>query len=76
MDNCGFLFRITKHERLIRMNSNTSQMFKYVSLNPEQGDSMPEDSFVKIMKCKFCGNQTNALALHKRLRPIKGDVYE
>ena len=35
-----------------------------------------EDSNVKIMKCRFCGNQTNSIALHKRLRPIKGEVFD
>jgi hypothetical protein len=72
---CRFSFqRITKHER-IRMNINTCQMFKYISINQNIGGDM-EDSFVKIMKCRFCGNQTNSIALHKRLRPIKGDVFD
>jgi hypothetical protein len=35
-----------------------------------------EDSYVRIMKCRFCGNQTNAIALHKQLKPIKEDVYD
>jgi hypothetical protein len=35
-----------------------------------------EDSYVKIMKCKFCGKDANSIALHKQLRPIKGDVYD
>ena len=35
-----------------------------------------DDNFVKIMKCRFCGKKTNALALHRQLRPIKGDVYD
>lgn len=34
------------------------------------------DDYVKIMKCRFCGKETNAIALHKQLRPIKGDVYD
>ena len=37
---------------------------------------MSEDSYVKIMLCRFCGKTTNALALHKRLKAIKGDVYD
>lgn len=35
-----------------------------------------EDSYVRIMKCKFCGKETNAIALHKRLKPIKEDVFD
>jgi len=35
-----------------------------------------EDSYVKIMKCRFCGGQTNALALNRRLKPIEGNVYD
>jgi len=35
-----------------------------------------DDSFVKIMKCRFCGKHTNSLALHKRLRPIKEDIFD
>jgi len=35
-----------------------------------------EDSYVRIMLCRFCGKQTNAIALHKRLKPIKEDVYD
>jgi hypothetical protein len=35
-----------------------------------------EESFVRIMKCRFCGKETNAIALHKRLRPIKEDVFD
>lgn len=35
-----------------------------------------EDSFVKIMTCRFCGGQTNALALNRRLKPIKDDVFD
>jgi hypothetical protein len=38
--------------------------------------SYDDDSFVKIMKCRFCGKETNALALNKRLKPIKGNVYD
>ena len=34
------------------------------------------DDFVKIMKCRFCGNNTNAIALHKRLKAINGDVFD
>ena len=34
-----------------------------------------DDSFVKIMKCRFCGGETNALALDRRIKPIKGEVY-
>ena len=32
--------------------------------------------YVKIMKCLLCGGNTNALALNRRLRDIKGDVYD
>jgi hypothetical protein len=35
-----------------------------------------EDSFVRIMKCRFCGKETNAIALHKQLKPIKEDVFD
>lgn len=35
-----------------------------------------DDSYVRIMLCGFCGKQTNALALHKRLKPIKQDVFD
>ncbi len=35
-----------------------------------------KDSFVRIMKCRFCGKETNSLALNKRLKPIKEDVYD
>jgi hypothetical protein len=35
-----------------------------------------EDSYVKIMKCRFCGGETNALALNRRLKPIEGNVFD
>lgn len=34
------------------------------------------DSYVKIMRCKFCGHETNSIALHKQLKPINGDVFD
>lgn len=34
------------------------------------------NNFVKIMLCRFCGQHTNALALHRQLRTIKGDVFD
>jgi len=35
-----------------------------------------EDSFVKIMRCRMCQEHTNGIALHKRLRPIKHEVFD
>ena len=35
-----------------------------------------DNSYVRIMKCRFCGKQTNALALDRRLKPIKSDVFD
>ena len=32
--------------------------------------------FVKIMRCQFCGEHTNALALHKHLKNIKEEVFD
>ena len=34
------------------------------------------DDYVKIMKCRFCGGRTNSIALHTRLKSIKGDVFD
>jgi hypothetical protein len=34
------------------------------------------DDYVKIMKCRFCGNNTNSIALHRQLKSIKGDVFD
>ena len=35
-----------------------------------------DDCFVKIMKCRYCGNDTNSIALHTQLKAIKGDVFD
>ena len=37
---------------------------------------MQVDSIVKIMKCRLCDNHTNALALHKKLKPIREEVFD
>lgn len=37
---------------------------------------MSDDSFVKMLRCRFCGNHTNALALHKQLRPIREEIFD
>ena len=29
-----------------------------------------DDNFVKIAKCRFCGNETKVILLHKRLKAI------
>jgi len=34
------------------------------------------NSFVAIMKCRFCGENTNSLVLDRHLKDIKGDVYD
>ncbi|MBN1156131.1 hypothetical protein JXA85_00810 [Candidatus Woesearchaeota archaeon] len=34
------------------------------------------DNYVRIMKCRFCGKNTNAIALHRQLKPIKEDVFD
>jgi hypothetical protein len=55
-----------------------SGTFASTIINLNQGGYMPysEDSFVRIMKCRFCQKETNAIALNRRLKPIKEDVYD
>ena len=31
----------------------------------------PDDNWVRVAKCRFCGGESNALLLHKRMREIK-----